>query len=112
MQALADSATVHNVHAYTAGHRRPRSDAYSHSLDAWNVLDSPDGSRGAAGGVSLADQWRKDQEDSFTAERAGAMAQRRSILETEWSTQNARRAAESEQCLKKLAAIEGRLAKV
>ena len=65
-----------------------------------------------AGELPQAEQWWKDQEGSFTAERGAAMAQRRSILETEWSTQNARRAAESEQCLKKLAAIEARLAKV
>ena len=65
-----------------------------------------------AGGASEAEQWRKDQEAAFTAERAAAMAQRRSILETEWSTQNARRAAESDQCMKKLAVIEARLAKV
>lgn len=105
-------ATVHDVHALAIGRITTQSDAQSHSLDAWNVHGSVSGSQAGSGMARLSSHWRKDQEDAFTAGRAAVLAQRRSILETEWSTQNARRAAESEQCLKRLAATEGRLAKV
>ena len=90
---------------------------HSHSLDAW---------RGAAGGgvrrveqetareraAREAAQWRQEQEAAAEAELAAAGVQRRSILETEWRGQHARRAAEQQECLGKLADAENSMARV
>eukprot|EP00892_Ulva_mutabilis_P008607 jgi/Ulvmu1/6118/UM027_0096.1 len=56
-------------------------------------------------------QWRQEQEAAAEAELAAAGVQRRSMLETEWRGQHARRAAEHEACLTKLTESEDKMAR-